>query len=329
MLLKPFVDDLNETFQLAISGGPLSLYTETHTALRKHLENGGAVEDLHELKSLPQDVHFLDTLVKFDLEDAIAALVLMHFDMRLLDESPFNCLNRAVRIRNLEIAKILVNGATESDRNRLDFDMLLHQALLSGSLAMVEFIVSGGGKLDRVRFGGVLHDCVRFAARESVQWLLSHGYDPNTLDESKSSPLFLLFEGPNNCSSSLKEIAQMLLDSEADVDLVNAAGLTPFLAACDFKHSTYGPMFLSATKNVDSTDRNGNSALHFCAKHGSISMINSLHASNANLNLMNASGNTPLHQAALSQVNTCSSRLYLTPIFSATRRISIAHDPWR
>ena len=95
-----------------------------------------------------------------------------------------------------------------------------------------------------------------------------------------------------------KEVAELLLVNQAEVDARDSGGETPLLWAAYMGHKDLVELLLANQASVNAKDRSGATPLHAAAQYGHTDVVALLLASKADVNAANHVGETPLHFAA-------------------------------
>jgi ankyrin repeat protein len=115
-----------------------------------------------------------------------------------------------------------------------------------------------------------------------VSLLLDKGADANARDKDGMTPL---------TRTSDPEIGHWLIEHKADVNARTAEGDTPIMSTGD---TNYLEFLLDAGAKTDLQNTNGDTALHFAALNARASFVAILLRHNANPNIQNFAGYTPL-----------------------------------
>lgn len=99
------------------------------------------------------------------------------------------------------------------------------------------------------------------------------------------------------------EIAELLIDEGADIDLANENGITPLMYAAFFttvqeRNIDIVHLLIRKGANINLTDTEGNSALLYACHNKNIKGAQLLLQHGANINIVNTNGNTPLIAAS-------------------------------
>lgn len=160
---------------------------------------------------------------------------------------------------------------------------------------------------------------------ESVMTLLANGADPRAVDADGNTPLH------HAARSSDPGVAALLRDAAAEVDVLNAEGVTPLGVACaagnwrlarfllergakpepagatpallaaagsDEDDAAGVQLLLKHKARVDARDAHGRSALHEAARAGNVAALQAVLAAGADVDARDHAGYTPLLDAA-------------------------------
>ncbi len=152
----------------------------------------------------------------------------------------------------------------------------------------------------------IIHYAARLGSVTLVRDQLNEGISVNLPDMHRNTPL--------HYASSAK-MAKFLLDTGADPNAKNDAGLTPLHLVplklslkLSPKEKITGELAKTLTRggaNTNATDNGGNTPLHAAARFGRVNLIAWLLGNKANPNARNKEGITPLHAAVgLIQIGT-------------------------
>ena len=154
---------------------------------------------------------------------------------------------------------------------------------------------------------------------QKIRKLISKGYDVNAASGGGQNMLTLTFwyglrkvspfsdtqqislMTQEEVESKILEMLEMLIDSGADINVLDPHGWTPIHSAAQRKQLRIVKMLIDKGVDVRLRNRFGESPLHFAAGHPNNSqMIEALVAKGADVNGKNARGNTPLHGSVYS-----------------------------
>ena len=133
---------------------------------------------------------------------------------------------------------------------------------------------------------------------EMAQLLVESGANVNARNSTGSTPLHPA------CRRGNKKVVEYLLSKGADANAKDVKGTTPLYAAAGFggrsgfDNSAIMSALLAHGADVNAKDKNGLTALHQAASHGSPSLVEILLAHHADVNATSQkTGTTPLHMA--------------------------------
>lgn len=138
-------------------------------------------------------------------------------------------------------------------------------------------------------------------APDVVRALLAAGLDPNAPDASGDAPLFQI-------DRMTTEVVEAFLDAGARVNATDAEGRTPLFRACyDPANLPTVLALLAAGVNVHVTDHEEQTALHEATSNDrdSSDLVRLLLDAGADVNAVDTDGRTPLLNAALCDMESC------------------------
>ena len=162
----------------------------------------------------------------------------------------------------------------------------------AGLGAIVEILLHIGGNIDYKNDNGTALIHAASKGREKVvATLLKCGSDINAKDEDGNTPL--------HKAVKFGSVTRLLLESGADIDIVNDYGETA-LALCAYNgHEQSLQLLLKSKADISVPDVKGLTPLHAAAKMGHERLVMLLLKNGASLNWTDNDGWTPLHAAAL------------------------------
>ncbi len=146
----------------------------------------------------------------------------------------------------------------------------------------IQRLVDSGKLGVHTRFEGgktMLHLAVAGGNKDTVAFLLSKGADMNVKDAASLTPLHHAAQGGR------LETARLLIESNADVNNKDAAGLTPLHHAAKGDHLELARLLIQKGANINAQDHNKNTPLVLAV--GDMKMVRLLLEKGADLNINN------------------------------------------
>uniref|UniRef100_K1R3S4 Palmitoyltransferase ZDHHC17 n=1 Tax=Magallana gigas TaxID=29159 RepID=K1R3S4_MAGGI len=204
---------------------------------------------------------------------------------------------RAVQFGIMARVYELVEGGlnvNEMDRENVS---ILHWAAINNRLDIVKYLVGKGAIVDR--FGGdldstPLHWATRQGHLTMVVLLLGFGADPTLRDGQGFSCIHLASQFGHTA------IVAYLIAKGGDVDMVDRNGMTPLMYSA-YRVFGYDPTRLLITMGagINKQDKvNGNTPLHLACQTGNTCVVKMLFDKKADLDILNAKGQTAMDAAA-------------------------------
>ncbi|GIY82395.1 ANK_REP_REGION domain-containing protein [Caerostris darwini] len=292
------------------------------------------VKHLIEVKHVPlndRDVNgktALHIAVGNDCREVVEYLLRNGANTLIKDEVGFLPLNTAIRLKFVDVAKVLLEKETSADANlSICGYTSLHFAAEVGGLILVNILIEkkpdvnfktefgetplilavARGHLEVVRalllkkaeinaknvFGSTpLHRASAEGHEEIVKLLLDHEANVNAFDNDCVSPLHCSAQGGH------ANVMKLLLNKNADVNIQTNLGSTPLHYAAENVHDVVVNMLLVHKALVDCVDIAKRTALHYSAEWGHQNIANILIEKGADMDKKDDAGLTPLHLAA-------------------------------
>ncbi|XP_062424582.1 ankyrin repeat and SOCS box protein 10 [Rhea pennata] len=176
----------------------------------------------------------------------------------------------------------------------------LHEACAAASTECVRLLLSFGADPEAVSEDGYkpLHLCKSPDSSECVQQLLQHGASVNSRTEEEDDTALHVA-----ARHGLTDHVQLLLHYGAELEAKNEEGQTPLNAACAQPHQPQDmeryyrvcQLLVESGASINAADRDRQHPLHLACKNANAQVVELLLAKGANVNIMNYSGNTALH----------------------------------
>ena len=133
----------------------------------------------------------------------------------------------------------------------------------------------------------------------AIELLVEHGLDIDAADERGSTLLHYLV---SKSDADYEQYVKVFIQTSANFNRQNRLGRTPFLEALEQKNFPLIAVFFRHMEvtNINTVDSLSNTALHYCKYLNEISIYETVLQSNPSaLNAQNRDGQTPLHDAIL------------------------------
>ncbi|NXL50922.1 ASB10 protein, partial [Podilymbus podiceps] len=176
----------------------------------------------------------------------------------------------------------------------------LHEACAAASADCVHLLLSFGADPEAVSEEGYkpLHLCKSPDSIKCVQQLLQHGARVNSQTEEEDDTALHVA-----ARHGLADHVQLLLRYGAELEAKNKEGQTPLNAACAQPHPPRDmdryyrvcQLLVESGASVAAADGDRQHPLHLACKNANAQVAELLLARGANVNIMNYSGNTALH----------------------------------
>ncbi|NXW94295.1 ASB10 protein, partial [Alopecoenas beccarii] len=176
----------------------------------------------------------------------------------------------------------------------------LHEACAAARADCVRLLLGFGADPDAVSEDGYrpLHLCKSPDSIECAQQLLQHGARVNSRTEEEEDTVLHVA-----ARHGLTDHVQLLLRHGAELEAKNEEGQTPLNAACAQPHQPQDmdryyrvcQLLVESGASINAADRDRQHPLHLACKNANAQVAELLLARGANVNIMNYSGNTALH----------------------------------
>jgi ankyrin repeat protein len=233
-------------------------------------------------------------------KSAVESLLDEITDINVIYEHVMTPLNAAVKSGNLEIVILLLNKGANIEACDIYGRTSLHYAIESGNLEMVDFLIKNEANIDVLGPSGltVMHYAVLSGKIDLVRDKRFAAHI-NTLDRLNRSPLHIaLLRGISDISLYL------LGEYEGGVNANDTYGYAMLHYAVIRSMLDVVKKIVEKGGDVNVQDSRGNTPLHWAAQHGYTSVVDFLcHECNANTNVKNNEGQTPLDLLTTSVYN--------------------------
>ncbi|XP_009561978.2 ankyrin repeat and SOCS box protein 10 isoform X1 [Cuculus canorus] len=178
----------------------------------------------------------------------------------------------------------------------------LHEACAAARTDCTRLLLSCGADPEAISEDGYrpLHLCKSPDSIRCVQQLLQHGASVNSRTDMEDDTALHVA-----ARHGLVDHVQLLLRHGAELEAKNNEGQTPLNAACAQPHQPQDMdrfylvcrLLVESGASVNAADRDRQHPLHLASKNANAQIAELLLARGANVNVMNYSGNTALHNA--------------------------------
>ncbi|GEM_PF-1940430 len=174
---------------------------------------------------------------------------------------------------------------------------LLHKAVSFGRKDMMQFLLERGFSVYEKNNSDQtpLHEASAKGYREIAEALISHGADITAKDHQGDTPLHLA------ARNGRKEMVELLISAQAPVNVQNKTGENPLCCALSQQLNTafaeIAILLLDNGADVQMKKNDGTTPLHIAAEQGYTKAARSLIAKEAPVDAIDSSGWTPLHKA--------------------------------
>jgi ankyrin repeat protein len=237
-------------------------------------------------------------------EAIVRQLLAAGADSNVEDEQGRTALSYTVEKDELEIVRVLLAHGADPNMGRLNLP--LQVAAHRGSTAVVEALLRARADPNRRAsyleiprrgpsrsFGdsnSPLYLAIRSAQLDAVRLLLARGADPDgTTPKGQSLVLYTL---------NMPDALEALIEAGADLEVVNAEGLSPLLIIAGQGGGVkVAEILLKAGVDVNRLGPDGKTPLHGAVWGRNVEMVKLFLSHGAEVNVHGASGDTPLHYA--------------------------------
>lgn len=212
-------------------------------------------------------------------------------------------LHVAVQTGDDQVVKVLLDHGADVTARNAHGETPLELAALQGSALVMRTLLRGGAKV--VSPNALLARSAWAGNVAVAQILLSKGADVNggavPGSKDKSSPMHSAVMG------EMPDMVEYLIRSGANVNVVNASGLTPLHLASQSIYPQIARILLEHGAKVNARTPAGETPLHRAAFHGRTKTLEMLVSKGGDLNAKTPDERTPYDVAALARKSECAS----------------------
>ncbi|HPO14529.1 MAG TPA: ankyrin repeat domain-containing protein [Candidatus Hydrogenedentes bacterium] len=179
-------------------------------------------------------------------------------------------------------------------------DSVLHQAIPSGDIEMIDFLISRGAAIDTVNKSGMtpLHVAVDNHRLDVVQLLVNKGASIENKNQDAFSPLHLAVE------KGFPDIAVFLLDQGADIKTKDRRRFTPLHSAVMLGNAEMVKLLIEHNADITFKDKEGRTPLHLAAETGNMNITQQLVDKGSDIEAVDREKRTPLFYSIINDHST-------------------------
>ncbi|XP_034937894.1 ankyrin-1-like [Chelonus insularis] len=244
-------------------------------------------------------------LSKFEKKLTIMQLLLKHnADINAVNNIGWSSLFVACISENIAaVESLLENHANPNVRDR-EGQTVLHFICSSESettLQIIQLLLKHNADIEAVDAKGwtPLSDACYNGNDKTVKFLLEKHANPNVRDREGQTALHSICSSKSN---STRQIIQLLLKHNADIEAVDAKGWTPLFEACRTGNIEAAKVLLENHANPNASNQRGYTVLHlFCLRKFETTpqVMQFLLKQNADIEAVDENGRTPLFVACI------------------------------
>ncbi len=220
------------------------------------------------------------------------------------DSDGFTALHYAAKNGHLEVVKMLVERGADLEVYPDESKFYKGETPLMSAcsysnaddknLEVVKYLVEKGASMEKndLSFQSLLTTCINSKAPKTVEYLLEMGADPNVSNGNGQTPLYLAID-----KSMGNELIKVLLEAGADAN-TGSPYYTPLEMAIRKRNIEMAQILLDSGADLNHVKENGNTIFHRAATINSNKNIDFLLSKGLDINVRNNKGITPLHIAA-------------------------------
>lgn len=215
-------------------------------------------------------------------------------DINFVNEQGNSPLYVACEKNNVRMVEILLNNEADINLCNNLKNSPLHVACENGFVRIVEVLLNNNPNVNLLNNVGnsPLYVTCEKGFEHIFEMLLRKRADFNLCNHYGNSPLHVA------CKKGHKRIMKMLLKHHANVNLFNKIGNTPLYEACHYKHRGIVQSLLQKGADVNLSTEGGDSPLHISCEIGDEETVKILLKTNkAHINKLSKNFGSPLHLA--------------------------------
>ena len=180
-------------------------------------------------------------------------------DMNATTTNNVTALVKAVNNRNMGAINVLLNAGADTNITNGDGDTCLHDAVTNGNKDVLQLLLNHGADVNVTNSKNetALMIAYFWGNIDAMNVLLSAGADPNIADANGQTCLHSVV-----ARVSGKEVLQLLINHDADVNATNKSNTTALMVACKTGNIDAINELLNAEADTNIVDTNGYTCLH-------------------------------------------------------------------
>ncbi|CAI2731420.1 unnamed protein product [Schistosoma spindalis] len=273
--------------------------------------------------------HFLRAARAGNIQKVLILINEHNADVHACNANGLNALHLASKEGHAEVVRELIERGAKPNTATKKGNTALHIASLAGQFEVVKLLLEAGAEVNIQAQNGFtpLYMAAQENHLEVVRLLLANGANPGLTTDDGFTPLAvalqqghdrvvaLLLESDSRgkiCLPALHiaskkddiKAANLLLNSDVNVDHQSASGFTPLHIAAHYGNVNMTELLISRGANINFQAKNNITPLHVASKWGNQGVAERLITAGAELDCRTRDGLTPLHCAARSGHDT-------------------------
>nr|CAH8861327.1 unnamed protein product [Trichobilharzia regenti] len=273
--------------------------------------------------------HFLRAARAGNIQKVLLLITEHNADVHACNANGLNALHLASKEGHAAVVRELIDRGAKPNTATKKGNTALHIASLAGQFEIVKLLLEAGADVNVQAQNGFtpLYMAAQENHLEVVRLLLANGANPGLTTDDGFTPLAvalqqghdrvvaLLLESDSRgkiCLPALHiaskkddiKAANLLLNSDVNVDHQSASGFTPLHIAAHYGNVNMTELLISRGANINFQAKNNITPLHVASKWGNQGVAERLITAGAELDCRTRDGLTPLHCAARSGHDT-------------------------